>query len=267
MTLESAITIFTKTVSVKTTKDVYERDLRRFAEYIGLKMEITALESIQILNFVSSLSNYSIAYQNRFKASIKRLFSFLYENRMILTNPTVSIELKRVRTDFTKVLIQKKDYIHLLAGTYSESIRNGFLIEFMLKTGLRVSEVVSLNVADVRSNELTVTGKGNVKRIIPLSHIRESINRYLAYRNAADSECLFKSRKGNRLSTNEVRLITRKYLGTHPHVLRHSFATNLLRSGADITTVSSLLGHQDITTTAIYLHTDRARMEEVLKAA
>lgn len=267
MTVTSAIEIYVKTVSVKTTREAYERDLNRLADYIGFKTEISALESLKILNFVSSLSNYSIAYQNRFKASIKRFFRFCYENRMISSDPTVSIELKRVKPDFTKVIIQKRDYNHLLNETYSESIRNGFLVELMIKSGLRVSEIVSLNVADVRSNELTVTGKGNMKRVIPLSHIRESIDRYLAYRNAADSECLFKSRKGNRLSTNEVRLIVKKHLGTHPHALRHSFATNLLRSGADIKTVQELLGHQDITTTAIYLHTDRERMEEVLKAA
>jgi site-specific recombinase XerD len=164
-------------------------------------------------------------------------------------------------------IMERSESDELLKKTYSESIRNGFLIEMMLKTGLRVSELCSLNVSDVKNFEMTVTGKGNITRFIPLNHLKDSIQQYLLFRNGSDLEPLFMSRKGNRLSTNEVRLIVKKHLSTHPHSLRHSFATNLLQSGADIHVVSKLLGHQDLSTTAIYLHSSRARMEEVLKAA
>ena len=125
-----------------------------------------------------------------------------------------------------------------------------------------------MNVADVLSPELKITGKGNVTRSIPLNHIRKEIEEYLTWKSPKNTnEELFTSRKGNRLSTNEVRLIVKKHLGTHPHALRHSFATNLLRSGADIRTVQMLLGHESIETTAIYLSVDREHTESVLKAA
>ncbi len=268
MTLQSGIEIFTKTVSVVSTREAYGRDLNRFADYIGVKADLEAVESIQILNYVSSLSKYSISYQNRQKGSLKRFFTFCFENQMILSNPSVNLHLIHVRNDFNREIIRKSDYDLLLDKIRIGSTRNWLLSVMMLKLGLRVGELVSLNVSDVLSSELKITGKGNVTRSIPLNHIRKEIEEYLTWKNPKNnSEELFTSRKGNRLSTNEVRLIVKKHLGTHPHALRHSFATNLLRSGADIRTVQMLLGHESIETTAIYLSVDREHTESVLKAA
>lgn len=268
MTVKSGIEIFIKTVSVKSTKEAYERDLNRFADYIGFKTDLNALESIQILNYASSLSEFSISYQNRIKGSLKRFFTFLFENQMILSNPSLNLHLIHVRNDFNREIIRKTDCDSILDKIRLESIRNWFLSVMMLKLGLRVSELVSLNISDVLSSELKVTGKGSVTRSIPLNHIRKEIDDYLTWKNPkSNSEELLTSRKGNRLSTNEVRLIVKKHLGTHPHALRHSFATNLLRSGADIRTVQMLLGHESIETTAIYISVDREHTESVLKAA
>ena len=268
MTVQSGIAIFVKTVSVVSTKEAYGRDLNRFADYIGVKTDLSAVESIQILNYVSSLSEFATSYQNRIKGSLKRFFTFLFENQMILSNPSVNLHLIHVRNDFNREIIRKSDYDSILEKIRLESHRNWFLSLIMLKTGLRVSEVCSLNVANVLSSELKITGKGNVTRSIPLNHIRKEIDEYLTWKNPNNnSDELFTSRKGNRLSTNEVRNIIHKYLNTHPHALRHSFATNLLRSGADIRTVQMLLGHESIETTAIYISVDREHTESVLKAA
>ncbi len=268
MTIQSSIEIFVKTVSVGSTKEAYGRDLNRFADYIGVKTDLNAVESIQILNYVSSLSEYSISYQNRQKGSLKRFFTFCFENQMILSNPSLNLHLIHVRNNFNGEIIPKSDYDVLLEKIKIDSVRNWFLTVLMLKTGLRVSELCSLNVSDVLSSELKITGKGKVVRSIPLNHIRKEIEEYLTWKNPKNpSEELFTSRKGNRLSTNEVRLIVKKHLGTHPHALRHSFATNLLRSGANIRTVQMLLGHESIETTAIYISVDREHTESVLKAA
>jgi site-specific recombinase XerD len=158
------------------------------------------------------------------------------------------------------------------------SKRNTAILALMAKAGLRVGEVVALELGDVelgaRSGWVTVRmGKGNKTRRVPLnSGVCRALRAYLAVRPAFSTPVLFPSRSGLPLSTRDVRhLVTRLARRARvegrvtPHVLRHTFATRALEKGADVATVAAILGHESIATTSRYLHPSEARLVEAVE--
>lgn len=158
------------------------------------------------------------------------------------------------------------------------SKRNAVILALMAKAGLRVGEVVALELGDIelgaRSGWVTVRmGKGNKTRRVPLSSgVCRALRAYLAVRPVSGASVLFLSRGGNPLSARDVRrLVTRlaRRAGIEgrvtPHVLRHTFATRVLEMGADLATVAAILGHESVATTSRYLHPSEARLVEVVE--
>jgi len=158
------------------------------------------------------------------------------------------------------------------------------IMETLYGTGVRVSELVALNIEDVDflGEVLHVRGKGKKERISPIgSSALQSIQHYMEYRNRRsqnnanfDSKVLFVNKHGKRLSTRSVRRKMDKYLqmagldpSISPHTLRHSFATHLLNNGADLRSVQELLGHQSLSTTQIYTHLTTKKLKEVYDGA
>ena len=152
-------------------------------------------------------------------------------------------------------------------------------MEVLYSTGMRVSELVSLNMDDVDflSEVIHVRGKGKKERISPIgSSALQAIQNYIEFRNKRmsnnsnfDPKVLFANKHGQRLSTRSVRRKMDKYLieagldpSISPHTLRHSFATHMLNNGADLRSVQELLGHQSLSTTQIYTHVSTSRMNE-----
>ena len=149
------------------------------------------------------------------------------------------------------------------------SIRDRALLECLYGTGLRVSEVASMRVRDVVGRSfLTVDGKGNKQRAVPLSSgVKRALDRYLAgprdqLLGGRASDRLWIGVRGGDLSTRGIRRIAKDRLGSFPHALRHSFATHLLENGADLRSVQDLLGHSELATTQIYTSVTRKHLTE-----
>jgi integrase/recombinase XerC len=157
--------------------------------------------------------------------------------------------------------------------------RDRAILEVLYSTGMRVSELVSLNMEDVDflSEVIHIRGKGKKERICPIgSSALQAIQNYIEFRNrrmandsSFDSRVLFANKHGQRLSTRSVRRKMDKYLveagldpEISPHTLRHSFATHMLNNGADLRSVQELLGHQSLSTTQIYTHITTSHMNE-----
>ena len=190
---------------------------------------------------------------------IKEFFKYLYDDEYIKTNPARKLkkmkEEKRLKHSLNEVVFE-----HIRLNC--KNSRDRAIVEFLYATGLRVSELVSLNRSDIdpNANSLKVIGKGNKERFVIYSDIAKFyLQKYLSERKD-DNDALFVSTKKpyNRLSTRGVQKIfekIKKELGLSgdlsPHILRHTFATRLAAT-ADITTVQKLLGHTNIDTTLIY---------------
>ena len=158
------------------------------------------------------------------------------------------------------------------------------MFETLYSTGMRVSELVSLNLDDIDflSEVVHIRGKGKKERIAPISvSALQVIQRYIEFRNKRaqsngnfDARVLFVNKHGKRLSTRSVRRKMDKYLkiagldpGISPHTLRHSFATHMLNNGADLRSVQELLGHQSLSTTQVYTHLTTRKLKEVYDGA
>ncbi len=160
-----------------------------------------------------------------------------------------------------------------------EGMRDRLILLTFYNTGIRLSELVGLNVADVNlaRQELKVTGKRNKQRIVPFgTELREAFCEYIPLlRNAAvQTEALFLSPKGRRISKGQVQSVVKQYLSLvtsqrkrSPHVLRHTFATVMLNHGADLETIRELLGHESMTTTEVYTHTTFADLKKAYEQA
>ena len=146
-------------------------------------------------------------------------------------------------------------------------IRDRAILETLYGTGLRVSELASLTIAAVAGELVTVRGKGDKDRVVPLAgEARASVDRYLAdgrpqLAGPGSSDALWLGARGGTLGARGVRRVARSRLGTFPHALRHSFATHLLERGADLRTVQELLGHVELATTQTYTAVSRQHLK------
>ena len=159
-----------------------------------------------------------------------------------------------------------------------EGIRDRLIIELLYSTGIRVSELVNIKIKDIKikENQINILGKGNKERIVLFGEkAKEMIKIYLnAYKEFFKgnilNEYLLINKKGKQLSTNKIELIVKDVLkksalklNISPHTLRHTFATHMLDSGADLKSVQELLGHENLKTTAIYTHVSNERLKNV----
>jgi integrase/recombinase XerD len=265
----------------------YERDLKKYKQYVEQVEQIQSFEAvsrIHILGFLkhekeSGLSSRSIA---RHIASIRSFHQFLLRDKAVSHDPSVHVETPQPERSLPKVLSMKEVEMLLEAPQLQTAfgIRDKAMLEVMYATGIRVSELIGLNVGDIHLTMgfLRCIGKGNKERIIPIG--REATTALESYIESArgklvgkkNSEALFLNHHGNRLSRQGFwKLLKRLTLETGikkeltPHTLRHSFATHLLENGADLRAVQEMLGHADISTTQIYTHVTKTRMKDVYK--
>lgn len=236
-----------------------------------------------IRRFMAELNThaYSKSTTARKLATIRSFYKFLVKRGYAAGNPAMSIKTPKQDKRLPKFL--DYDQVQKLldtppANTWLGS-RDRAMMEVLYSTGMRVSELVSLNMDDVDflGEVIHVRGKGKKERICPIgSTAIQNIQRYLEYRSrrmandsAFDSKVLFANKHGQRMSARSVRRKMDKYLieagldpAISPHTLRHSFATHMLNNGADLRSVQELLGHQSISTTQIYTHISTSRMQE-----
>ena len=233
-----------------------------------------------------SQNHYSKSTTARKLATLRSFYKFLVKRDYTTSNPVVSIKTPKQDKKLPKFL-EYEQVVRLLntppANTWLGA-RDRAMLEVLYSTGMRVSELVALNMDDVDflSEVIHIRGKGKKERICPIgSGALRSIQNYIEFRNRRmandsgfDSRVLFANKHGKRLSTRSVRRKMDKYLteagldpSISPHTLRHSFATHMLNNGADLRSVQELLGHQSLSTTQIYTHVTTSHMNEQYHSA
>ncbi|MBL8764915.1 MAG: tyrosine recombinase XerC [Phycisphaerae bacterium] len=251
---------------------------------------ICAANADSIRAFLNHLGaqNYSAATMARKIATLRSFYKWTERRGLTATNPMTAIRTPKQSKRLPKAITAEQ--VERLLATPPEKdtlgLRDRAMLETLYSTGLRVSELVDLNVADFDQpgEALKVRGKGKRERLVPLgAHAINAIVRYSEFlrgdpRFAADGtdpeRPLFVNKHGKRLSSRSVRRKLDKYLKEagmdptiSPHTLRHSFATHLLENGADLRSVQELLGHQSLSTTQIYTHLTTQRLKSAYDQA
>lgn len=248
-----------------------------------------------IRNFLNFLGEkeYSSATMARKIATLRSFYKWADRKRLVASNPMTLIRTPRQSKRLPKA-ITIEQVEQLLAAPSDKDVlgrRDRAMLETLYSTGIRVSELVGLDIADLdaQGESLFVRGKGKKERIVPLgSHALAAIAKYIEAVEAdhkfgpkwhqciqnAGKGPLFLNKHGSRLSSRSVRRKLDKYLRSvgldpaiSPHTLRHSFATHLLDNGADLRSVQELLGHQSLSTTQVYTHLTAERLQDSYKQA
>lgn len=266
----------------------YQSDLDQFIKYLahrGIK-NIKGLDRSAITLFINYLSGYSLASTSisRKLAAIKSFCKFLLRENYLADNPVKNIRFPRLGRRLPKALPQK-DVLQLIEKVFGSSpldIRDRTILELLYGTGMRVSELVALDLKDINLDVgfIKVFGKGGKERILPLGNkAAESLKKYLELFRAKflkkqTSSAVFIDRSSQRLTRQGVWFIIKKRLrlaaikaAASPHTLRHSFATHMLERGADLRSVQELLGHVDISTTQLYTSVSREKMRREYQKA
>ena len=229
---------------------------------------------------------YSKATIARKLATLRSFYKFLVKRNELTSNPVVAVRTPKQEKKLPRFLDYEE--VKKLLDTPPQDnwlgARDRAILETLYSTGIRVSELVALNMDDIDflGEVVHVRGKGKKERITPIgSSALQVIQYYMEYRNKRaqnntnfDSKVLFVNKHGRRLSTRSVRRKMDKYLkmagldpAISPHTLRHSFATHMLNNGADLRSVQELLGHQSLSTTQIYTHLTTTKLKDVYENA
>lgn len=269
------------------TRKSYERDLEQYLTFLTEQhiKDWQAVDRVLILSFLQQLqqSGKSSATIIRMVSSLRRFHQFLRQERFTDHDPMQHIDSpkKQQKLPDTLSLSEVERLIETPDTKEVLGIRDRAILEVMYATGLRVSELIGLQLKDLHLSMglLQTTGKGDKERIVPLGDLAiqwietylEEARPFLTRKHPEESH-LFVNNHGKQLSRQGIwknlKAFVRKAGITKnvtPHTLRHSFATHLLENGADLRTVQELLGHADISTTQIYTHITKKRMTEVYK--
>jgi integrase/recombinase XerD len=266
----------------KNSLAAYGTDLRRFGHWLAEQtLELERVERIHIVKYFQSLRAAGISSRSvaRALAAIRGMFRFLVAERHLKHDPTENLENPKLWTTLPKSL-QPFEVEALLKApdpSTTAGLRDKAMLELLYATGLRVSELIHVRLEDVVMDAgfLRTIGKGSKERIVPFGdQARDAITAYVERaRPELDKYAdpyLFLSSRGRTMSRQSFWMKIVKYardagIRAHisPHVLRHSFATHLLENGADLRSVQLMLGHSDISTTQIYTHVSRARLQKM----
>ncbi|QEH42367.1 site-specific tyrosine recombinase XerD [Chitinophaga sp. XS-30] len=268
--------------------EAYVRDVRLLTQYLQavnkpLSPQEITLDDLQAgVQWIASLG-MSATSQARIVSGIKGFFRFLLMQDMIPADPTQLLEAPKTSRKLPDFLSFEE--IELLIGqidlSKAEGHRNKAILETMYSCGLRVSEVISLQISQLYLDDgfIRVIGKGNKERLIPIG--AAAVRYILIYYNETrkgmaakkgQEDILFLNRRGSGLSRVMIFLMIRDLAvragirkTISPHTFRHSFATHLVEGGADLRAVQEMLGHESITTTEIYTHLDREYLRDTLQ--
>lgn len=263
----------------------YTRDLNDYIDFV----ENAKLDSIDditrqtILTYLQYMNEQGKSSRtvSRHISSIRSFHQFLLREKVTINDPTVHLELPKIEQKLPRVL--SMDEVGQLIDAPDQSkpqgVRDNALLEILYGTGMRVSELIGLNLDDLHLTMgfVRIFGKGGKERIVPLGnkaiescarYVNEARPGFIAKNEASDA--LFVNMRGGRLTRQGCwKLLKGHALKANlqkkltPHILRHSFATHLIENGADLRAVQEMLGHADISTTQIYTHVSRSRLKEV----
>ena len=268
----------------KTTLESYSRDMVRYQKFLQKNGYdcLSATDTPLILKHMIALRNAGLSARTRARhlVSIRGLYRFLVQEKVLKKNPAKLIDLPKVSLKLPDVLSVEE--VSLLLGTPDSSkpvgARDTAMLELLYAAGLRVSELVNLKLQDINleAGFVRVLGKGSKERVVPIGlHAKEKLMYYLEnsrkilLKNQA-SPYLFVARATKPITRQGFWKLLRRYASEahlnkriSPHSLRHSFATHLLEGGADLRAVQVMLGHVDISTTQIYTHLTRKHLKDL----
>jgi integrase/recombinase XerD len=266
----------------KNSLSAYATDLRHFGHHLNdERVAFDEVERIHIVKYFQALRNGGISARSvaRALAAIRGLFRFLVAERHLKTDPTENLENPKLWSTLPKSL--QPEEVEALLGAPDrntpDGLRDAAMLELLYATGLRVSELIKVRIDEVvlDAGFLRTIGKGSKERIVPFGDTARDVIVQFLERGRPDLDKyadphLFLSRRGRPMSRQAfwmkiVRYAREAGVKAHisPHVLRHSFATHLLENGADLRSVQMMLGHADISTTQIYTHVSRARLQKM----
>lgn len=269
------------------TVSAYRSDLDKLQSFLTVRgvRDLTEITPPLLTQFLEWLHRSGLASSScaRCIAAVRSFFRFLVQDRVLKENPTVMVRSARRGRRLPKALGMDEvtRLLDLPAGRMPEDVRDGVMVEVLYATGLRVSELVCLQVAELNLDVgfVVMAGKGNKQRLVPMGDIAaRKLRHYLIQTrpellNGRSSPYVFVTRRGGamtrqgfwKLLRNRARRVGLAALPS-PHMLRHSFATHLLERGADLRSVQAMLGHANIATTQIYTHVERGRLKKVHQA-
>ena len=273
--------------SVHTVR-AYRQDLLEFVRFLK-KHDIAPADArtIEVRSFLAELRERQLSRSTiaRKLAAIKSLYKFMAARGYCPQNPMLGLRSPRLHRKLPRFL--DEDEVRTLVESPEcetlSGLRDRVILETLYSTGMRVSELVQMNVGDMDllSEAVRTRGKGNKERMVPIGRVAVAVTgeyierRRLAGRTGlAPGAPLLVNRLGTRLTARSVNRVLKKYIlktglkgRISPHTLRHTFATHLLNRGADLRSVQELLGHEHLSTTQIYTHVTTERMKEVYRRA
>lgn len=267
----------------------YEKDLSQFEEFLITRRNSLAkpegITSDYIRAFLAKLHAAKLAKStmSRKLSSMRSFFKYMTKHRFIKNDPMVGIRnpKQEMRHPRSLNVDQAVSIMDAHVGDEPADKRDIALAEVLYGSGLRVSEAISLDIYDIDTSSgiIRVSGKGNKERLSPLSDTaRKALDTYLVVREelgpSLEELALFVGNRGGRINRRQVnRILARMaegagvYGGVHPHMLRHSFASHMLQSGADMRSVQELLGHEHLSTTQRYTHLNLQQIMNVYDKA
>jgi len=267
------------------TLDAYASDLAHFAEFVrrerGEEAGVETVDHILIRRWLALLhKNHRKSSIGRKLAAIRAFFKYLVRQRRVARNPAelVATPKKEKRLPFHLNIDEVTALVEAPAEGDILGLRDRAILETLYSCGLRVSELTGLDVGKVDLEEglVRVLGKGGKERVVPVgSHARQAIAAYLAARCHPSLDApLIVNARGGRLTSRSVARVVDKHIlrlatikKISPHTLRHTFATHMLESGADLRAIQELLGHASLSTTQKYTHVSIDRLMEVYDKA
>ena len=293
---------FERNYSEKTAKS-YEQDISCFFKFLheeGVAME--EVDQIVIRNFLTEELNRGVSKRTlkRRLCALKHFYKYMVREQMVKSNPFLFVSSPKYEKTFPRVLYQdqiKEILEENKKRTDELAIRDQAILSTLYYSGIRASELVNLEIQSVSLSQrlIRVIGKGNKERIVPITEeCKKDITTYLktlrpvlfsrnkeAQRNSMIVDenkkkvnALFLNDVGVQLTVGGLEFIldrieerTGTFVGLHPHILRHSFATHLLENGADLRVIQELLGHESINTTQVYTHVTEEAMKEAYSFA
>ena len=259
----------------------YSKDLDEFSSFVDKNAK--DIDNLDIRSFMASLHHKGLKKTSisRKLATVRAFFKYLHREGYVKKNPAKLVSSPKIPKNLPGFLDIDETFSLMDApsGETFKPTRDRAILELLYSSGLRVSELTSLNISDIDMKEslIRVKGKGRKERILPIgSKALEAIKNYLPERISIrnKSAALILNNRGGRLTQRSVRRILIDYSrminlksSISPHTLRHTFATHLLHEGADLRSIQELLGHSSLSTTQKYTHVDIGHLTEVYDKA
>ncbi|MDD5045186.1 MAG: tyrosine recombinase XerC [Candidatus Omnitrophica bacterium] len=253
----------------------YGLDLRDFQKFLG-EAEIEKVDYLLLRKYLAGLKEKNMRSRtvSRKLSCLRSFFRFLCREGYLKNNPVLTL-MSPKKEKVLPLFLTEQEAAQLIECPKADNelgIRDRAMLETLYSTGMRVSELVGLNIADMDfiGGVVKVMGKGKKERLLPIGeHAIEAVRKYLDKRKK-QADALFLNKNHKRITDRGVRDMLSRYIrilsfkkGISPHKIRHSFATHLLNRGADLRSVQELLGHANISTTQIYTHLTTERLKNV----